>query len=386
MPRTREIQSTKKDKDAEIQSWIQRYQELATRLGERSDSLAVQAKAKLDAGDLEGAEKLLKESLEKNMKAVAEGKKAAAADAFQLGSIKELQLDYNVARGYYEQATELEPENSLYLNNFGYLLETLCEHSKAIEYYSKALEIDLKVYGDKHPIVANRYNNLGVAWQSLGKYRKAIDYFTKALEIDLKVYGDNHPSVARDYNNLGEAWVDQASPIRRLNIYQGPRNQPEGLRGQASQCCQIIQQPRFSSEQFARIPEGDGLLHQGPRNRPEGLTGTSIPILQPYTTTSVQLGSNSRENQRAIGYYTKALEINLKVYGDKHPDVAMVYNNLGSALGKISDNQKAIDYYTKALEICTEKLGPEHPHTKMVKANLEAAEKALKAPASGAVK
>jgi len=83
----------------------------------------------------------------------------------------------------------------------------LGEPKKAIDdYYLKALDIILNVYGDKHPRVAAIYNNLGAAWDRLGEHQKALDYYTKALDIDLKVYGDKHPDVARDYNNLGVAW------------------------------------------------------------------------------------------------------------------------------------------------------------------------------------
>jgi tetratricopeptide (TPR) repeat protein len=195
------------ERDAKIKELAEKYKELDERLAERSaeDALTAQAKERLEQGDLEGAEKLLRQSLEKNLLALAEKKKNAAADAFELGSLRELQLDYKGARNYYEQAAQLEPKNSLYLNNFGSILNNLGDHKKAIEYFTKALDIDLVVYGDKHPKVAIRYNNLGSAWGDLGEHKKAIEYYTKALDIDLVVYGDKHPKVAIRYNNLGGA-------------------------------------------------------------------------------------------------------------------------------------------------------------------------------------
>ena len=55
-----------KERNVEIQKWIEKYKELESRLALRSteDILAFQAKEKLDAWDLEGAEKLLQQSLE----------------------------------------------------------------------------------------------------------------------------------------------------------------------------------------------------------------------------------------------------------------------------------------------------------------------------------
>jgi tetratricopeptide (TPR) repeat protein len=197
-----------KDRDAEIQKWIEKYKELVSRLALRSteDILAAQTKGKLDAGDIEGAEKLLQQSLERKKQHIDEMKKAAASDSYELGLIKELQLDYQGARNYFKQALEYDSENSEYLNKYGMTLNTLGNSKEAIEHYTKALDKDLKVYGEMHPTVAGVYNNLGLAWQNLGDAKKAIEYYTKALDINLKVYGEIHPHVATRYNNLGSAW------------------------------------------------------------------------------------------------------------------------------------------------------------------------------------
>ncbi|MBM2834612.1 MAG: hypothetical protein HW406_1773, partial [Candidatus Brocadiaceae bacterium] len=181
-----------KDRDAEIQKWIEKYKELESRLALRSteDTLAAQAKEKLDAGDLEGAEKLLQQSLERKKQHIDEMKKAAASDSYELGLIKELQLDYQGAENYFKQALEYDSENSEYFNIYGLILDTLGNVKEAVEYFNKALDIDLKLYGEKHPNVAREYHNLGSAWDTLGNAKKAIEYFNKALDIDLKVYGE----------------------------------------------------------------------------------------------------------------------------------------------------------------------------------------------------
>ncbi len=192
------------DRDTKLQELAKKYKELEERLAKRSaeDDLVAQAKKKLDVGDFEGAEKLLLQSLEKNIQNLAEKKMAAAASAFELGSLKELQLEYYSAKKYYEQAVKLEPENTDYLNRYGQILDTLGKHKEAIDYYEKALAIDLKGYGEQHPQVAILYNNLGSAWYSLGKYQKAIDYYEKALAILLKVFGEQHPDTQLVKSNL----------------------------------------------------------------------------------------------------------------------------------------------------------------------------------------
>ena len=126
---------------------VERYKELESQVALRStgDTLAAQAKGKLDAGDLEGAEKLLQQSLELKKLNIAEMKKTAASDSYELGFIKELQLDYRGAENYFKQALEYDAENSEYLNKYGLILGTLGNSKEAINYYTKSLDVVFKV-------------------------------------------------------------------------------------------------------------------------------------------------------------------------------------------------------------------------------------------------
>ena len=110
----------------------------------------------MNEGDLEGAEKLLLQSFEQSLKIKAEGDKAAAAVAFALGSLKDSQLEYHSAKKYYEQAVQLEPDNTEYINYFGLILRELGEYENAIKSYEKELEekekITRLIYGLLHSI------------------------------------------------------------------------------------------------------------------------------------------------------------------------------------------------------------------------------------------
>jgi tetratricopeptide (TPR) repeat protein len=64
---------------------------------------------------------------------------------------------------------------------------------------------------------------------------------------------------------------------------------------------------------------------------------------------------------KAIGYYEKAFQIVIKVFGENHPNVATEYNNLGLAWALKEDYDKAISYYEKSLQINLKTLGEDHP-------------------------
>ena len=107
------------DRDAKFQELLQQYKEIEQRLAERTDDTAKRARALLDAGQLDEAEKLLKASLATRLKRLDQERVLAAADAFELGKLRQLAIDYVGVREYLEQAVTLAPKNAAYLNNLG---------------------------------------------------------------------------------------------------------------------------------------------------------------------------------------------------------------------------------------------------------------------------
>ena len=64
-------------------------------------------------------------------------------------------------------------------NNIGLILAEKNENSKAIEYYKRSLEINLKIHN--LPGQAMLYNNIGIIYKNKGDYTKAIDFYNKSL-------------------------------------------------------------------------------------------------------------------------------------------------------------------------------------------------------------
>jgi tetratricopeptide (TPR) repeat protein len=320
------------ERETKLRELAQKYKELEGRLAKRppEDDLASEATQKLEEGDLTGAEELLKKSLDRNLKIIAEKRKEAAADAFELGSLKELQLEYQEAKGFYEQAVLLESENSEYLNTFGILLAAIGEPREAITYYNKAVKINLKAFGENDPDVARGYNNIGEAWRALGEFKKAIDQYNKALKADLAVFGD-HPKVATYYNNLGAAWGGLGDTKKAIDYY----------------------------DRAIKID----LVAFGENHIKVAIDYNNLGA------ASAALG----DSKKAIEYYSKALQIDLKVFGENHPDVATDYNNIGAAWDILGESKKAIDYYNKAIQIDSSAFGENHPNVGVSYNNLGAA-------------
>lgn len=184
------LRETLKEKDVTIQS-----------------PLVVHAKNHWDIDGWKEIEGLLLQSLERHL--TSEEYNAAASDAFNLGSIKELQADYQQARTFYEQSVLLEPQNSWYLNNLGIILHGLKEYQKAIGCFEQAKILDIQKFEGPQLNVAILLNNIAECYANQKQYDKAKGYYQQSLDIKKRIFSEEHVSVARTLNNLGMLYFRQ---------------------------------------------------------------------------------------------------------------------------------------------------------------------------------
>jgi len=100
----------------------------------------------------------------------------SAFDYNEIGDDYYFQNDHNKAIEYYSKAIELEPNNAKYYYNCGISYFKLKEYSKAIEYYSKAIELE--------PDNTIYYFNRGISYSWLNEYEKTNEDISKAIELE----------------------------------------------------------------------------------------------------------------------------------------------------------------------------------------------------------
>lgn len=74
--------------------------------------------------------------------------------------------------------------------------------------------------------------------------------------------------------------------------------------------------------------------------------------------------------RKAIRYYKQAIDSGLKIYGEGHPHVATYRNNLGVAWRSLRKYRKAIGYYEQALASNLKTYGEDHPDVAIGRNNL----------------
>jgi tetratricopeptide (TPR) repeat protein len=85
---------------------------------------------------------------------------------------------------------------SLLLNKTGWYLDDRAQYVAAEPIYKHALEIDEKLHGPVHQVVAAALNNLVTVYQHQGDYAEAEPLYKRALAIYEKALGPEHSETA----------------------------------------------------------------------------------------------------------------------------------------------------------------------------------------------
>lgn len=151
------------------------------------NNLIILADGHLQKGDINGAERLLKQSL-----AIAPKNSEALR---LLGVTYAFKKDLHEALKVLDKAIKVDSNNWLAYSNRGNVLKDLNQFEAALRSFDRAIAIQ--------PNYAEAYNNKGNLYQNLKKYEEAIKSYDQAISIQ--------PNFAEAYSNAGNAF-------RRLNL------------------------------------------------------------------------------------------------------------------------------------------------------------------------
>ncbi|KIC76579.1 hypothetical protein DB41_FK00010, partial [Neochlamydia sp. TUME1] len=235
------------------------------------------------------------------------------------GHIYQRLFRHEKAEKLYLRAIKEEPQNARVLNALGIIYQEQGNLDKAVEYINKALAIELKLFGEKHPLVARDYNNLGTIYQKQGNLSKAVESIHRALAISLKILGEYHSDVATQYSNLGQIYYQQG------NLDKAVEYSNKALAIDLKISDEYSPQAAIRYKNLGQIYQSQGNL------------------------------------DKAADYTSKALTIDLRLFGEIHSNVAIDYNNLGGIYQKQGNLGKAAEYINKALIIDIKLFGGNHP-------------------------
>ena len=116
----------------------------------------------------------------------------------------------DVAASDVEQLPVEQPLIKAELQNIiGITYVALGQYSKAMPYYTEALEASRRVLGDEHFETLSLISNMGSLLTKQGKYDEAMPYYTEALGTSHRVLGDEHPETLRSVHNMCFLFTEQ---------------------------------------------------------------------------------------------------------------------------------------------------------------------------------
>ena len=289
---------------------------------------------------------------------------AAASKYYQEGN-------YPKALEFYTKALNIEekvlgkdhPYTATAYGNIGAIYDKMSNYSKALEFYMKALNISEEKLGKDHPNTTIIYNSIGSAYRNIGNYPRALDFYTKALKTREKILGKDHPDTASSYNNIGSVYDNMGDYPKALEFYTKALDIQEKVLGKDHPKTAISYNNIGSVySDMGDYPKALEFLTKT-LNIDEKVFGKDHPDTATSYNNIGLVYDNMGDYSKALEFLTKALNIREKALDKDHPDTAVSYNNIGSVYSDMGDYSKALEFYTKALDIEEKVLGKDHPKT-----------------------
>ena len=223
--------------------------------------------------------------------------------------LKELKYDSSIV--YLDKAKMIYEKESLWENYFNCIniiasvLREKGEIDSSVVVLENVLSSAKEKLGEDNLTHAKMKNLLGYSYTIAGNLEKALEYSNESLITQL--HNKNKEEAADTYHLLGLIYFKKGEydiSLKNLNL--------------ALNNCNTETQKKLISNIYNQF----GQVH-----------------------------ADKKDYEKAIEYYKICLEINLKEFGELHPETATLYNNIAVTYFYMEDNDAALEYYLKALSI-----------------------------------
>jgi len=268
---------------------------------------------------------------------------------------------YPASESALRKANAIHSNDPLVLNFLGVVLDAEAKYSEAEPLYQRALAIDEKALGPKHPRVATDLNNLAALYEHQGKYIEAESLYQRALAIDEKALGPEHPNVARVLYNLAVLYDHQGKYAEAERLYQRALAIDEKALGpEHPELARDLNNLALLYDHQGKYAEAER-LYQRALAIDEKALGPEHPQVASNLNNLAALYEHQGKYAEAVPLFQRALAIDEKALGPEHPNVAADLNNLAVLYERQGKYAEAEPLAKWALEIDEKALGPEHP-------------------------
>eukprot|EP00814_Leptocylindrus_danicus_P008125 CAMPEP_0116034288 /NCGR_PEP_ID=MMETSP0321-20121206/19515_1 /TAXON_ID=163516 /ORGANISM="Leptocylindrus danicus var. danicus, Strain B650" /LENGTH=235 /DNA_ID=CAMNT_0003510565 /DNA_START=81 /DNA_END=788 /DNA_ORIENTATION=+ len=159
---------------------------------------------------------------------VVQTESSVARDIIHQGNILYRDGDFKYALSAYEEALELQEQSdhsgkhTIYiastLNNIGLVHRKLGSTKKAMDCYTRALNIKRRVLGMNHEDVAVLLHNIGSMHADRKEFTEAMECFGEALMISLEKLGSNNINVGNILKSIGSVHLHRREFLETITF------------------------------------------------------------------------------------------------------------------------------------------------------------------------
>jgi eukaryotic-like serine/threonine-protein kinase len=295
---------------------------------EVAESLIALGLLRSDQAHLEEAEQLTREGLQMDQRHFPPTHPAIAKAMLALGKVLGERGSYGQAIQTLEEAVRIESAPGAPATDLATGLSALADANYSAGHYDvcnalyrRLLEMHRKLYGARHPLVADDLGSLAAVQRDLGYYSEAERFDREALDISESYYGKDHPKTAANLTALSESLTYE---------------------NQYAEAAAVLQQALAIQER---------------------VYGPAQPSVAETLNEMGNVASMRNQLDEAEARFRRAADIYRGVYGDHHYLVAIALSNLAGIYMDKKDYPRAEQLFRDVVRRLSETLPADNVNT-----------------------
>jgi len=278
-----------------------------------------------------------------------------------LGSAHSSLNNFTAAIDYLHRALDIakvvlpkyhENLGSIY-NNIACFYVEKGENGQAVEYAKLSLEVKQNCMPSDHPSLANAYNSLGSVYASLAEYEESVKNYEAALAIFQNHHSDKSLVLASINANLGSSYYRLDQLDRATDYLQQSFTI---LRSIYSENDDNHFQFAFAYNIFALVKSAQGFTEEAERYCQKAFDLRSTELSPEHSDIGISfetfgiIHNAQMKYETALIYFHKAEAI-LHRINIEYPILVRIFQATGSVYYNQAQYNNALKYYTKAIEL-----------------------------------
>ncbi|HKE25430.1 MAG TPA: serine/threonine-protein kinase [Bryobacteraceae bacterium] len=257
---------------------------------------------------------------------------------------------------------ERSPETLETIEHLAHLYRRQGAYARAEELLTRVIGIRRRLGGEENPATLRMLNELAGLYGDQGKYSQAEPLFTHTLAIQSRVLGEDHPDTLETMNDLGVVYFEHKDPRAEALYLQALAGRRRVLGEEHPSTLSTMNNLALQYRNQGRYAEAEQLSSRVWEIR-KRILGQEHPLTLISASTVAALALDQGRYAEGERLFTHILEIQRRLLGEENPNTLLNMDLLVVVLRSERKFGQADPLSARVLEIERRVLGEEHPYT-----------------------